>query len=198
MKLNMKRFMLSMAAVGMMILPGCASSNETKPEDTEQTETVTTSFANPTELLQAAWDKDDSADKPSIMGGMGEAYKEEEPYEVSLDDTDVVSSTFVIPVSVLEQTRSASSMMNAMMANHFSAICLEMKDGTDMQEAVDEISRQILSNHWLCGMPEVYSVVAKDHYIISCFGLSDTVNPFVDALKAELGSFDISVNGPIE
>lgn len=181
---------------GTFTFSACSNTSSAPSNDTTASETIT--FTNAQELMEACWEADTSAEKPKIIGGMGDEYKEGSPWTVSLSDTSTVSATFVVPVAVLDESESASSMMNAMMANHFTAICLQLKDGADAQSAAKDISAQILSNHWLCGTPEEYKIITKGQFVISCFGLSDSVNPFMDAVAKELGVTAVDYSGPIE
>lgn len=183
-----RKALLLLCIPALCLLPACSSSSSSSSDNSSEQESV--SYSSAQELLQACWDAD-TGDKPSILGGYGEAVSESEPMAVDLEANDLsgVSATFAIPESVLNQSTSAASAMNAMMANYFTAVALQLEDGVNVSEAASEIYNSLMNNQWLCGSPEEVEIITWNQYIIAGYGLKDTLEPFMKAaLKLLPGS----------
>lgn len=173
---------------------GCSSSadnntgNETKPAETRSSEAV----------LEEIWQKDDDANKPAIFGGLGEDTVEGEAQAFQISDTEMIQNSYVIPQDVAKEALNGAGIMNAMMANNFTASVLQMSDTVDMTKAAQDIIKGIKENHWMCGFPEEYAVAVSGQYVITAFGLSETLNPFMDAAKAVLPNLDVIEQAPLE
>lgn len=177
---------------GTVELSACSN---TQPSDSSS---AAKTFANAQEVMEACWKGDDSTDKPPVMGGYGEDYVEDKPAALNLEDAANVAATYSMPVEVLEEAQDASGMMHAMMANHFTAICIQLKEGSDVKAAADKINEYLKNNHWLCGQPEEYQILTAGSYIITCIGLKDTVDPFMESALAILDNASIAYSQTIE
>ena len=176
----MKRTMaLILSGLLMIGLIGCGQKEET-PGDTTATETVAVTDA--TDLLTQVWNSYDDADKFPIGGGDFDNVVMDAPGKYDVSKAEEMDATLGLPQSCATMIDDAASMMNAMMANNFTAGVYHVTDSANVQAVADGLKDTIMSKQWMCGMPEKMIVVAVDDYVISAFGLSAAIDPF----KAEI------------
>lgn len=181
----MKYSFLKLVLAGSMVLSpclmaGCSNSSSTGSESGA----VKTEYADAQALLEAVWNATKEDKRPAVVGGMGNNVTEGMPMAISLDEPDTIAAGLNVPADLVEQSEDASVMMNAMMANAFTASAWQLKDSASAQTLVDLIKTTLSDTHWLCTMPEVYSIVEYGNEIIVVYGYSDQVKPFIDALRS--------------
>ncbi|UNT95964.1 hypothetical protein [Allobaculum mucilyticum] len=181
----MKYSFLKLVLAGSMVLSpclmaGCSNSSSTGSESSA----VKTEYADAQALLEAVWNATKEDKRPAVVGGMGNNVTEGMPMAISLDEPDTIAAGLNVPADLVEQSEDASVMMNAMMANAFTASAWQLKDSASAQTLVDLIKTTLSDTHWLCTMPEVYSIVEYGNEIIVVYGYSDQVKPFIDALRS--------------
>ncbi len=181
----MKYSFLKLVLAGSMVLSpclmaGCSNSSSTGSESGA----VKTEYADAQALLEAVWNATKEDERPAVVGGMGNNVTEGMPMAISLDEPDTIAAGLNVPADLVEQSEDASVMMNAMMANAFTASAWQLKDSASAQTLVDQIKTTLSDTHWLCTMPEVYSIVEYGNEIIVVYGYSDQVKPFIDALRS--------------
>ena len=181
----MKYSFLKLVLAGSMVLSpclmaGCSNSSSTGSESGA----VKTEYADAQALLEAVWNATKEDERPAVVGGMGNNVTEGMPMAISLDEPDTIAAGLNVPADLVEQSEDASVMMNAMMANAFTASAWQLKDSASAQTLVDLIKTTLSDTHWLCTMPEVYSIVEYGNEIIVVYGYSDQVKPFIDALRS--------------
>lgn len=181
----MKYSFLKLVLAGSMVLSpclmaGCSNSSSTGSESGA----VKTEYADAQALLEAVWNATKEDEPPAVVGGMGNNVTEGMPMAISLDEPDTIAAGLNVPADLVEQSEDASVMMNAMMANAFTASAWQLKDSASAQTLVDQIKTTLSDTHWLCTMPEVYSIVEYGNEIIVVYGYSDQVKPFIDALRS--------------
>lgn len=181
----MKYSFLKLVLAGSMVLSpclmaGCSNSSSTGSESSA----VKTEYADAQALLEAVWNATKEDERPAVVGGMGNNVTEGMPMAISLDEPDTIAAGLNVPADLVEQSEDASVMMNAMMANAFTASAWQLKDSASAQTLVDQIKTTLSDTHWLCTMPEVYSIVEYGNEIIVVYGYSDQVKPFIDALRS--------------
>lgn len=181
----MKYSFLKLVLAGSMVLSpclmaGCSNSSSTGSESGA----VKTEYADAQALLEAVWNATKEDERPAVVGGMGNNVTEGMPMAISLDEPDTIAAGLNVPADLVEQSEDASVMMNAMMSNAFTASAWQLKDSASAQTLVDQIKTTLSDTHWLCTMPEVYSIVEYGNEIIVVYGYSDQVKPFIDALRS--------------
>ena len=184
----------TMSAFLLFGVVGC--SNSSTPEPSGDKETVTDKSSQ--EVLQEIWDTDKDSNKPTIIGGMGVDTIEDGVQALEISDTEGILNTYAIPKDVSEAALNGAGIMNAMMANNFTASVLQMGKTDDVKNSADAVVKGLKENHWLCGMPEEYIVATSGNYIITAFGLTDTLKPFMDAAKEVLPDLEIVEQAPVE
>ena len=177
------------------LLFGAAACSTSTPDTKDQENTAEKSSQ---EVLQDIWDKDTDENKPTILGGMGEDTIEDGVQALEISDGEGILNTYVIPKGVSAAALNGAGIMNAMMANYFTASVLQMDKTDDVKASADAIVKGLKENHWLCGTPEEFVVATSGNYIITAFGLSDTLKPFMDAAKDVLPGVEIVEQAPVE
>lgn len=188
-----KKALAAMAAASMVFgAVGCAS--ETPKNDAEN---ATVSFTDAQELMLKVWQEESDEDKPAVFGGAGDNISENEPMALNLSDAELLENTFTVPAELIDDSDSASSVMNAMMANNFTASAWQLKNGTDAAAVAKAMSEKVAGNQWICSFPEVYYILQSGNYLVLVYGLNDFVDPFVKAFETVCTDSKVLYNEPI-
>ncbi len=132
------------------------------------------------EILTTVWGSYAEADKFPVAGGDSTNQNFEGPAAFDATNAEELDVTLGFPAAQVEQIDDAASMMNAMMANNFTAGVYHVKaDNKDDVEAVaTAIKDNVMTKQWMCGMPEKMVIIVIDDYVVSAFGLGDTIDTF--------------------
>ena len=132
------------------------------------------------EILTTVWGSYAEADKFPVAGGDSTNQNFEGPAAFDAANAEELDVTLGFPVAQVEQIDDAASMMNAMMANNFTAgvyhVKAENKD--DVEAVATAIKDNLAAKQWMCGMPEKMVIIVVDDYVVSAFGLGDTIDTF--------------------
>jgi len=135
-------------------------------------------IADSLELLNTVWGNYDEAEKFPVGGGDSANLNFEGPGAFDATNSGELDVTLGFPATHVDKIDDAASMMNAMMANNFTAGVYRVTDAGDVQAVADALKENILARQWMCGMPEKMVVISVDNYVISAFGLSATIDTF--------------------
>ena len=133
---------------------------------------------NSLEVLNTVWGSYEEENKFPVGGGDSANLNFEGPATFDAANVGELDVTLGFPATQVEKIDDAASMMNAMMANHFTAGVYRVKEAGDVQAVADALKDNILARQWMCGMPEKMIVISVDNYVISAFGLSDLIETF--------------------
>lgn len=171
-----KKWMAVLAVFAMAFCLAACSSNEDNKGETGQ-------YVSAQELLLKVWNEEESDNKPAVFGGVGDQLVENEPLALDLSQKDILENALTVPASLIEASDNASSIMNAMMANNFTASAWHLKEGADVSALAKEVSEKLVSNQWMCSMPEEYVILQEGSNLVVVYGLKDQVDPFVEAFN---------------
>lgn len=172
-------------------LGGCASSaGDSSSEQSIQ-------YEDAESLLNAVWEAIPEKERPMIIGGVGNNVSETMPLALDLNDPELLSGALGVPESLVKDAQSGASMMNGMMANHFTASAWKLKQDQDAGSLSQLCSDHIKGVHWVCGTPEEYVILCQGDFLIVCYGLSDQISPFIEAAQSVLPQAQ-SIRGVIE
>lgn len=182
-----------LACTLFMGLAGCSSdtsdsSSSTTSSDSQTTETTTTttSYADAQQLLMAAWDEDTDENKPTSIGGLDAEMVSDLPAALNLEDEETLETTLAVTADLIENSESAASIMNAMMANYLTASVWQLTSDADIDSIAKGVNEKIKDSKWLCGTPEVYVIYQAGSFLYVGFGTSAQLDPLTEAfLKVE-------------
>lgn len=175
---SMLKKILAVICCLMMALGFAACSNQNEESTTSKLD-----YTNSLELLQTIWDRENINDKPSVFGGLGEDAIADIPGEVDLTEKDAIQGFLYVPQSLVNASSNAACVMNAMLANDFTASAWQVKEGTELDPIVTEIEKTLKDTHWLCSFPEEYDIFVQDDFVVVVFGKTAQVTPFVEATE---------------
>lgn len=75
------------------------------------------------------------------------------------------------PVDKIALIDSAASVYHGMMLNNFTGAVYHVADSANIDTFVNALKASIASTQWVCGQPEVYTIVTVDNYVIAIYGL---------------------------
>ncbi|MBE6008434.1 MAG: bacteriocin transport accessory protein [Lachnospiraceae bacterium] len=169
----MKKFTaIFLAALMALSFAACGSKT------TEEKVSITDSL----ELLTTVIGGYDEADLFPVCGGDSANLNFEGPGKFDAANAEELDITLGFPTSHSDKIDDAASMMNAMMANNFTAGVYRVTDEKNVETVAADLKDNILARQWMCGMPEKMVVISVGNYVVSAFGLSDALDTF----KAEI------------
>lgn len=182
-----KKLAVILVTCMMLSLVGCGNKDNTSEIENGASEAVTqesteamseATIGSAIEILDTVWGNYAEADKFPVGGGDSANQNFEGPGAFDVTNAEELDVTLGFPAAQAEKIDDAASMMNAMMANNFTAGVYHVKDTSDVQTVADALKENIMSKQWMCGMPEKVVIIAVDDYVISAFGLSDSIDMF--------------------
>ncbi|MBE5942539.1 MAG: bacteriocin transport accessory protein [Lachnospiraceae bacterium] len=134
------------------------------------------------EILTTVWGSYEEADKFPVAGGDSANQNFEGPAAFDAANAEELDVTLGFPAAQVDNIDDAASMMNAMMANNFTAGVYHVKaeNKEDVEAVATAVKENVMAKQWMCGMPEKLVIVVIDDYVISAFGLGDTIDTFAN------------------
>ncbi len=179
-----KRLFVMMLACVSVALVGCGNQKDTTVENNTSAETKVPEnevvIGDALEVLTTVWGTYEEADKFPVAGGDSANQNFEGPAAFDATNAEELDVTLGFPGAQVENIDDAASMMNAMMANNFTAGVYHVKEESkeDVEAVATAIKDNIMTKQWMCGMPEKMVIIVIDDYVVSAFGLGDTIDVF--------------------
>lgn len=183
MKKKIVVLLFAVLALGLVACGKSENGSETGSASAESSEAPAVVIADALEILNTVWANYEEADKFPVGGGDSANLNFEGPGKFDAANTAELDVTLGFPEAQAANIDDAASMMNAMMANNFTAGVYHVVEGADVQAIADALKENILNRQWMCGMPEKMVVIAVDDYVISAFGLGDLIDTFRTELQ---------------
>ncbi len=197
-----KKLLLITMTCMMLSLAGCGNQDNTTDTgnvgtevgaNTEIEDTVPENevvIGNALEILTTVWGIYEEADKFPVAGGDSANQNFEGPAAFDAANAEELDVTLGFPAAQVEQIDDAASMMNAMMANNFTAGVYHVKSENkeDVEAVATAVKDNIMTKQWMCGMPEKMVIIVINDYVVSAFGLGDTIDTFANKTIESYGN----------
>lgn len=174
-----------MAGITAMSVMGCFSSPDQKFDDAQS-------------LLLYVWNKVPMDERPSVFGGVGGDQLEGEPAPLDLSNQEMICSALVVPAELVTSSKSGSSLINAMMANSLTISAWQLKSQENEDVLIANMEKTLQDNQWLCELPEEYTILKYDDFLVVVFGLKSQTEPFVKTMRKELPASVDAASMPLE
>ena len=89
------------------------------------------------------------------------------------------------PVEHVALIDSASSVFHGMMLNNFTCATYHVTDSANVDTLVNALKTSIGSAQWVCGQPEVYTIITVGNYVTAIYGLemiTDDITGVIEGL----------------
>lgn len=203
--------LMTIMMVSVVALSACGKkdNNETSAEQTTPVETTTiteetTTVTEETTTEEASKDaqQSDAEGAVGILDSIWSAYTDDEkfpaaggdynpenmkdgaPGKYGIDDAAALGNTFGVAEADVALIDDAASLMHMMNLNSFTAGAFHVTDKDSVASVAQNIKDGILAKHWMCGFPDEYIVYQVEDYIISAYGLTDFIEPFVEKITS--------------
>ncbi len=176
-------FVMMLACMSVALI-GCNNQKDTTVENNASTEAQGTEnevvIGDALEILTTVWGTYEEAEKFPVAGGDSTNQNFEGPAAFDATNAEELDVTLGFPAAQVENIDDAASMMNAMMANNFTAGVYHVKaeNKEDVEAVATAVKDNIMAKQWMCGMPEKMVIIVIDDYVVSAFGLGDTIDVF--------------------
>lgn len=196
--------LMTIMMVSVVALSACGKkdNNETSAEQTTPVETTTITEETTTEEASKDAQQSDAEGAVGILDSIWSVYTDDEKFPASggdynpenmrddapgkygIDDAAELDNTFGIAEADVALIDDAASLMHMMNLNSFTAGAFHVTDKDSIASIAQNIKDGILAKHWMCGFPDEYIVYQVDDYIISAYGLTDFIEPFVEKITS--------------
>lgn len=128
------------------------------------------------DVLNAAWEKYSDDEKVYFMGGDYDAFAEG-PGVFNHENAEYLAGLLIVPADAVQYIDEAASLFHSMNFNNFTCGSYVIADSANVDTFVSLMNDAIMNNQWMCGFPEVLSVVkVGENNVVITFGNSDLVN----------------------
>lgn len=87
------------------------------------------------------------------------------------------------PVEHVALIDSAASVFHGMMLNNFTCAAYRVADAANVDTLVNALKTSIGSAQWVCGQPEVYTIITVDNYVIAIYGLEMIIDDVTNTVE---------------
>lgn len=156
------------------------------PTDPTQTDpqlggSATTTAAR---LLNTIWTQYAQEDRFASYGGTVENSVADAPGDLDMQNTEELTSKYLLPQSVLEQVENGASLVHLMNNNIFTAAAFSLKEGTDMKAPAKALRDNLQKTQWICGQPDRLLIAEVDGHLLMAFAQKEAMDTFRQNLQA--------------
>jgi len=167
----------------LVMVVSLAACGEKKDETNKGGNKTVEVPASALEILEKVWGEYTEEEKFPVMGGDYENIVDGAPGAVSMEDTDYLMYTVLVPEDQMDKIDGAASLIHGMMTNNFTCGVFHVKNASDAKVFAEAMETAVQNNQWMCGMPEymVVSVIGGE-YVLMAYGIGDAMGPFTTHL----------------
>lgn len=184
----MKKIILIMLVLAMALsMVACGNNNnadngnnDAVVDDTNNNENnVEETPAEPLaalDVLNAAWEKYTEDEKVYFMGGDYDNFTQG-PGVFNHENAEYLAGLLIVPADAVQYISETASLLHNMNLNSFTCGSYVIADAANVDTFISLMQDAIKNNQWMCGFPEVLSVVkVGENNVVITFGNTDLVN----------------------
>ena len=163
------------------------------PTDPTETEPQLSGSADTSsaKLLAAIWAAYGEEDRFASYGGTVENSVADAPGDLDMNNTEELTSKYLLPQSVLDQVENGASLVHLMNNNIFTAAAFGMKQDADLKAAAKALRDGLQSTQWICGQPDRLLVAQVDGHLLMAFAAKEAMDTFRQNLQTVYPSASI-------
>ncbi len=180
-----------------LILSGCAGNQEATMPSTQGTQAPTTAPTTvPTEateppvqeasetvaLLQSIWDAMPEGNRFAAYGGTVEQATEDAPGPLVLENTEELTTKYLIPADRLAELAEGASLVHLMNSNIFTGAAFRLTEGADLNSFAKALRDNLQQTQWVCGQPDRLLVAQAEGQVLMAFGEQELMIAVQEAL----------------
>lgn len=186
----MKKFAI-LTLMGVMAFSFAGCGNEEKKENTEITE-ETVQITDSLEILSTVWAAYGDDEKFAAAGGDYNNSVSDAPGSFDVSDAVSLNSMLGVPEDGAALIDGAASLIHMMNANTFTSGAYHLADAANQEAFCNKLKDSIMNRQWMCGFPDTLIIVTiGEEYVVSAFGVTDTMEIFKTKLLAEYPTAEI-------
>ena len=156
-------------------------STEATQPSTEATQpstedTLGTGASSGAQILSAIWGAYADEERFAAYGGTVEHSVADAPGDLDMNNTEELTTKYLLPVEQLSKVKSAASLVHMMNSNIFTGVVFEV-DG-DVKELADAIRQNVQKTQWICGQPDQLLMAQVEEHLLMAFGSKDAMDVF--------------------
>ncbi len=179
-------------------------TENTQTENTQTENTQTENTQTETENTQPETEQVQVADSAAVLNNVWTTYGEDEKFFAmggdmnhpvdnaagiySLDDTEALGASLLVPNDAVAMIDEAASLIHGMNANTFTGAAFHLTDAGNVDAFADAMKNNILNTQWMCGFPDQLAIYkVNDEYVISAFGNAEIMETFKNKVSQVFG-----------
>ncbi len=150
------------------------------------------------QILETVWQRYDDTERFAAYGGSIEHAVEDNPGDLAPDNTEELTTRYLIPQDRIDGITEAASLVHLMNSNIFTAAAVRLNDGGQMQAFAGAWRDAVQKNRWICGSPDRLLVVqVEKDILLMVFASEDNVYAFHGKLAAAFPDAVVLFEEPI-
>ncbi len=167
------------------------SIQDTGAPTTAPTTTPTESTGAPTDtpseavgVLQSIWDAIPEDNRFAAYGGTIEHSTEDAPGDLDLQNTEELTTKYLIPAARLGEITEGASLVHLMNSNIFTGAVFRLSEGTDLNGFAKALRDNLQQTQWICGQPDRLLIGQVQELLLMAFGEQELMTAFQGTLTA--------------
>ena len=156
--------------------PTQPSTQATQPSTEDTQDTLGTETSSGAQILSAIWGAYADEERFAAYGGTVEHSVADAPGDLDMNNTEELTTKYLLPVEQLSKVKSAASLVHMMNSNIFTGVVFEV-DG-NVKELADAIRQNVQKTQWICGQPDQLLMAQVEGHLLMAFGGKDAMDIF--------------------
>lgn len=166
------------------------STQETKPSESQSTDnTLGTGGSTGAQILSGIWAAYGDEERFAAYGGTVEHSVADAPGDLDMNNTEELTTKYLLPVEQLAKVKSAASLVHLMNSNIFTGVVFEV-DGS-AADLASAIRTNVQKTQWICGQPDQLLMAEVEGHLVMAFGSKDAMDVFRSKLSQVYGNASV-------
>ena len=157
------------------------STQMTQPSTEATQDLVGTGKSSGAKILSAIWGAFAEEERFAAYGGTVEHSVADAPGDLDMNNTDELTTRYLLPMEQLSMVKSAASLVHMMNNNIFTGVVFEV-DGS-VKELAEAVRKNVQKTQWICGQPDQLLMAQVEGHLLMAFGGKDVMDVFRGKLK---------------
>ena len=142
--------------------------------------------------LQDLWEAIPEEERFAAYGGTVESATDNAPGELDMQNTEELTTKYLLPAEHLENVSEAASLVHMMNSNIFTAVAVKLKQPESMTQLYEAWRNAIQNNRWICGQPDrLLMAKLDDNHLLMAFGSAEIMEKVSSLLKTAVTGAEI-------
>ena len=157
------------------------STEATQPSSEDTQDTLGTGESSGAQILSAIWGAYEDDQRFAAYGGTVEHSVADAPGDLDMNNTEELTTKYLLPVEQLAMVKSAASLVHLMNSNIFTGVVFEVEGS--VSDLADAVRKNVQNTQWICGQPDQLLMAELQGHLLMAFGGNEAMDTFRSKLK---------------